>query len=81
MGAMYASTFISVVMSAPYMDRSRNLRRITLATIVFSVIGNLTYTLSFSPYMPIFGRLLSSVKDGVRICALGRIQDIDLFQI
>ena len=72
MGAMYISIFISVITCARYMDKTRNLRRIALTTITFSIVGNLTYTITFSPYLPIFGRFLCGINDGVRICAAGK---------
>ncbi|XP_066933275.1 uncharacterized protein [Clytia hemisphaerica] len=76
MGAMYISIFISVITCARYMDKTRNLRRIALTTIVFSIVGNLTYTITISPYLPIIGRFLCGINDGVRICAAGELSRV-----
>ena len=67
---------VSLLVSTPfignYIDRTRNIRRLILTTLMFSVLGNLIYTMSFSKYLPIVGRFLCGLNDGARSSLTGK---------
>ena len=65
LAANYVTAFFSSLMAGPYLDRTRNLRGFVLATALMSALGNTIYLVSISKWIPIFGKALSGLSEGV----------------
>ena len=72
MAVLCASRVVSVFFCGPYMDRTRDLRKIVFVTTFFNTIGNLMYTMTYSKWLPIIGRFLCGISDGVRTSTSGK---------
>ena len=66
MAAMCISSLISVFVCGPYVDRTRDLRKVAIVTTLVNTLGNLMYTLTYSKWFSIAGRFLCGIADGAR---------------
>ena len=66
MTAMCSSAILSSVTLGRFIDKSRNVRGFMLTVNAVNVIGNVIYSLNFSPYLPICGRFLCGVSDSMK---------------
>ena len=71
LGAAYLLTPFSSVIVGKYTDRTRNIRKVALILSFFNIVGNLFYVFPLFNWLPIFGRMLCGVPDGVRPAFLG----------
>ena len=62
LGAIFVSGTISTYICGRFMDKTRNLRGFGLLGLFCGMVGNLTYSLPFSPWCPIIGRLLCGLQ-------------------
>ena len=86
MASIFISAVISNYMCGRIMDKTRDLRRIVLTLSSVNIIGNLTYTLTLSPWLSVFGRFVCGIGTGigaaitgitpVASCALSNISEI-----
>ena len=65
LATVFVTAFFSSVMAGPYLDRTQNLRGFVLATTLMSVFGNIMYLVSSSKWIPIFGKAISGLSEGV----------------
>ena len=72
MAAIFASAVISSRLCGWLMDKTRNLRRIVLTLVLFNIVGNLLYTLTWSPWLPVLGRLVCGVGAGIGTVVSGK---------
>ena len=88
-GAMSTSGVISGVALGKYMDKMRNARRIVLSTAVLAILGNLLYSLPFSPWLLVVGRFLCGFSDATFSVMTGKVlisyllsfQNLKVFEI
>jgi len=64
MAAFYVSAIFANPILGKMMDQTRQLRTIMLSVLLLNVLGNFVYTISFSSWFPIVGRLLCGVSEG-----------------
>ena len=55
---LYLSSAISGIIASIYADYTKNIREICLFENVLNIIGNLMYSLYYSPYLILIGQLL-----------------------
>eukprot|EP00111_Clytia_hemisphaerica_P003066 TCONS_00008695-protein len=67
-GCMTCSSIV-----ARCMDRTRKLKRLTIILLTTSIVGNILYTITYSVWFPIFGRLLCGMTNTIRSCYMGEI--------
>ncbi|XP_066929122.1 uncharacterized protein [Clytia hemisphaerica] len=72
-GALALSSMFSSAMVGRHVDRHRNLRQTSFVVGLFNIAGNLLYVLPFMNWLPIFGRFLCGIADGVRPAYVGEI--------
>ena len=65
LAAMYIGSVFSNFLCGRIMDKTRDLRAIVLTMSVFNIVGNITYTLTWSPWLPSIGRLLCGSSIGM----------------
>lgn len=76
-GCMTCSSIV-----ARCMDRTRKLKRLTIILLTTSIVGNILYTITYSVWFPIFGRLLCGMTNTIRSCYMGKISnDVTTFPI
>ena len=68
---MCLSSLLSVFICGFLMDRTRDLRKIVPTATLFCAFGNLMYTMTFSKWLPVIGRLLCGTFDGITISIAG----------
>ena len=71
LGAAFLLTPISSVIVGKYTDRTRDVRKVALILSFFNIVGNLFYVFPLFNWLPIFGRLLCGVPDGVKSALVG----------
>ena len=71
-GAMFVLDPISSIMVGKYTDRTRNVRKVALILAFFNIAGNLLYSFPFFDWIPIVGRLLCGIPDGIKAAYLGK---------
>ena len=71
MASLYLTAVIFVNLCGRFTDRTRDIRRVAFVTIAFSAAGNLIYTMTYSKWLPIIGRLLCGSGDGFRTAMAG----------
>eukprot|EP00111_Clytia_hemisphaerica_P020359 TCONS_00059973-protein len=61
-GCSVAVIFISGVISSfvcgRLMDKTRNMRGLVLNLVLFNIVGNILYTMTWSPWLPVIGRFV-----------------------
>ena len=72
MAIMYFSAAFSAIFVGRYMDKTRNLRRITMISALLSISGNIIYILPYSKYFPILARGLCGMADGIQPAMSGK---------
>ena len=58
---------------SPYIDNSRNIKKAILIINVLGLVGNLLYSLPFSPVIPLIGQLLAGTTPAFGVIAMGEI--------
>ncbi|XP_066922872.1 uncharacterized protein [Clytia hemisphaerica] len=76
MAIMYFSAAFSATFVGRYMDKTRNLRRITMMSALLSISGNIIYILPFSRYFPILARGLCGMADGIQPAMSGEFSRV-----
>ena len=71
MGAMAAMASVSGVLFGRYVDKTRKIRRLVLWCVPVTVVGNLSYTLHFSAWFVVVGRLLCGLGEAVNSALTG----------
>ena len=71
MSIIFVSGVVSVKFSGMFMDRTRNLRQITMFLLVCNIAGNVIYTMTFSPWCPILGRFVCGTSVGIEVIFSG----------
>ena len=49
-----------------YVDKTGHLRELHVVVNLFSIVGNFIYSVSYSKWFPVIGRLLSGLADGAQ---------------
>ena len=75
MGIIFISGLLSVYACGQYMDRTGDLRSLMIVTTALMALGNLLYTFTISPYLPLIGRFLAGVNTGVQTAVSGIFTD------
>ena len=65
LASIYVSAVVSNFLCGRLMDKTRALRRIILTLGLFNILGNLTYTLTWSPWYPVLGRFICGFTTGI----------------
>lgn len=73
LGAAFAFTPISTIIAGRYTDKTRNIRKVALVLSLFNTFGNLFYVFPFVNWLPIIGRLLCGIPDGVKSAFTGKL--------
>ena len=73
MASIQIVTIVAVSVCGRIVDQTRDLRRIGFVTITLSAIGSLLYTMTYSKWLPIVGRMLCGSGDGMRTSFTGEI--------
>ena len=73
MSVIFVSGVISVRFCGRLMDRTRNLRQIAMSLMACNIAGNVIYTMTFSPWCPIFGRFVCGVSVGAEVIFSGKL--------
>ena len=71
MGIIFISGLLSASACGHYMDRTGDLRSIVVVTMTLNALGNLMYTFTISPFLPLIGRFLAGVNIGVQTAVSG----------
>ena len=71
MGIIFISGVLSVPACGQYMDRTGDLRSLMIVTMTLNALGNLMYTFTISPYLPLIGRFMAGVNLGIQTAASG----------
>ena len=71
MASLNFASIIFVNLCGRFTDRTREVRRVAFFTLAFSAVGNLIYTMTYSKWLPIIGRLLCGSGDGLRTAMAG----------
>ena len=66
MGVIYLTASASSVLGGWYVDKTGRLREFHIFVNLFSIAGNLTYSVPFSKWFPVIGRLMSGIADGAQ---------------
>ena len=66
MGVIYLTASLSSVMGGWYVDKTGHLRELHVVVNLFSIVGNFIYSVSYSKWFPVIGRLLSGLADGAQ---------------
>ena len=66
MGVIYLTASCSAVYGGWYVDKTGGLRKYHIIANLFSIVGNLIYSVSYSKWYPILGRAISGISDGVQ---------------
>ena len=64
MGFVSLSAVVANPIFGKIMDRTRKLKCLFILTMLFAAIGNFVYTISYSAWIPAFGRLICGIADG-----------------
>ena len=72
MTAMSLSATLTPITLGYYVDKKRNIRMVMVVVISVSMIGNLLYSLHFSVWFIIFGRLLCGLGEAITTAGTGR---------
>ena len=64
---------ISSIIVGKYTDRTRQVRKVALILSLFNIAGNLFYSLPFFTWLPVAGRILCGIPDGVKTAYFGMI--------
>ena len=71
MSAMFLFAPISPIIVGKYTDRTRQVRKAALILSLFNIAGNLLYALPFFTWLPIVGRILCGIPDGIKAAYYG----------
>ena len=66
MGVIYLTASCSAVYGGRFVDRTGRLRVFSIFVSIFSIVGNIIYSVPYSKWFPILGRSLSGISDGVQ---------------
>ena len=70
-----AGTFLlmpfSCLLVGRFTDRTRRVRAVALFVSSFNIIGNLMYVFAFYSWLPIVGRILCGIPDGIKSAYIG----------
>ena len=72
LGAASFFTPISSILMGKYTDRTRDVRRVALLITLFNFVGNIFYVFPVVNWLPIVGRLLCGIPDGVKSAFTGK---------
>lgn len=75
-GSMYTSSIIASTLFGKYMDKMRNARYIVIFTGILGIIGNLLYSLPYSPWLLVVGRFLCGFTDATLPVMTGTDEDL-----
>ena len=79
LGAMYLFVPLSSVIVGKYTDKTRDLRKVALFISLFNTVGNLLYVFPIYNWLPIVGRMLCGIPDGVKSAFVGKVQGCLLY--
>ena len=71
--AYYVPCIPLTIILGRIVDRYNNIRRVTLICLNFAILGNILYCFHYSPYIPLFGRILSGFTSPLKTCIEGGI--------
>ena len=63
-GVIYLTASCSSVLGGWYVDRTGLLREFHIFVNLFSIVGNFIYSVPYSKWFPVIGRMLSGITDG-----------------
>ena len=78
--AFSISSILFGIITARYLDKSRNIKFYTYIVIFVQIVGNLLYALPFSVILPLTGRFIAGIGDTIPTAFVGelaRIYDIE----
>ena len=74
LGAAFLLTPILSVIVGKYTDRTRDVRTVALILSFVNIVGNLLYVFPlFNNWLPIFGRILCGIPDGIKSAFVGEL--------
>ncbi|XP_066935298.1 uncharacterized protein [Clytia hemisphaerica] len=76
MAAIFLSAIISNYICGRVMDKTRDLRKVVLNLSLCNILGNLTYTLTWSPWLPVLGRFVCGIATGIGAAVTGEFNRI-----
>ena len=73
MGAIFITASCSAVYGGRFVDRTGRLRAFSILVSIFSIVGNIIYSVPYSKWFPILGRSLCGISDGVQPGIAGKL--------
>ena len=70
---LYLSGAVSSIVGSCYVDYSKNVRLICLTEDLLNIIGNVMYSLYYSPYLILFGQLLIGTTSARMTASIGEL--------
>ena len=74
MGVIYLTASCSAVYGGRFVDRTGRLRAFSIFVSIFSIVGNIIYSVPYSKWFPILGRSLCGISDGVQPGIAGKLK-------
>ena len=65
-GIIYLSASVSSILGGWYVDKTGRLREFHIFVNLFSIVGNFIYSVPYSKWFPVIGRLMSGIADGAQ---------------
>ena len=73
LGSIYILVPVSSVVVGKYTDKTRDVRKVALFLSYFNIVGNLFYVFPVFNWLPIIGRMLCGIPDGVKSAFMGKL--------
>ena len=73
LSAYPASSIVGAFTIARYADHSKRTRFVVLMLLLCEIIGNLLYSIHFSPFLPVAGRLIAGFGDVANMVMVGEV--------
>ena len=68
-----ATGVIFPLLISPYIDKTRNIKQAVICVNILGLIGNLLYSLPFTPALPLIGQLFAGTTPAFGVIAMGEI--------
>ena len=81
MSSIFVSSIISTYFCGRYMDKTRDLRKIVIFILICNIIGNLVFTMTYSPWLPILGRFICGISISAETAVSGETILTSIFNL